>query len=379
MTDITQTGVPTPTGTALLVYPEDAPDIPTDGTYFLFGPDLQKNLLDLVKKDCNSESDPNCPDRLRRSLGDDNSDLVSRAIKWPPSFKKGVLWGAISILIMKWNGEAGEQPPPLNIHMPSSALSQISALSTATKVVFKTADNDPSPVTVQIPTDSDSAPSATSGPLSFAAADGSDHKKGDIEIDAPSDAVANALNDVFKKGKCEAPQSGANLAKRVDNALVDCLTNDFQALLDQIQGNGPLHDLGQQAMQVAPNFPPPNFQDQNQAAAFGQIIAVAADRVPQAIQQIPQRSVVRVSIYVFMIQLARYAQKFMQNRKIFLPGNLVNNQPFKLACPQKGSGYYPKCDSFLCEGKNGQCTSEIMKPCGCDSGNCPSSVDQLVS
>jgi len=377
LTDIPQTGVSTPTGTSLLVYPSDAPDIPDDGSYFLFGPDLQKDLLDSVQKDCESESDPNCPDRLKRSLGNGNADLVSRAIRWPPSYRKGVLWGVISILIMKWKGPGGAQPPPLNIHVPSSALSQINALSSATKVVFKTADNDPSPVTVQITTDSDSTPSPTGGPLSIAAADGSNHKKGDIEIDAPSDEIANALNNIIKKGKCEAPQSGAQLAKRIDTAEVDCYVSDFQELLNQMQGNGPLHDYGQQAMQVAPDFPLPNLQDPNQAAAFGQIVAVAANRVPQAIQRIPQNSVLRATIFLFWIQVARHAQILMQNRRIFLPGNLVNNQPFKLVCPAKGTDYYPQCDSFLCAGQNGQCTSIAMKPGGCD--NCPSDVDQLVS
>ena len=77
-----------------------------------------------------------------------------------------------------------------------------------------------------------------------------------------------------------------------------------------MQANGPLHDYGQQAMQVAPDIPLPNLQDPNQAAAFGQIVAVAANRVPQAIQRIPQNSVLRATIFLFWIQSGQACPNF---------------------------------------------------------------------
>ena len=87
------------------------------------------------------------------------------------------------------------------------------------------------------------------------AANGDGHTKGDIKINAPTDDVAKALNDFFRKGKCQTPPSkrGTNLDKRIDN-IVDCLVNDLLNIITAMRGNGVLSGLAQPAMQVAQNF-----------------------------------------------------------------------------------------------------------------------------
>ena len=227
------------------------------------------------------------------------------------------------------------------------------------------------------------------GPLSTVKADGDGHAKKDLLIETTDDDAEKALNDYLHKGQCQAAPStptrrDLSLEKRVPDAI-ECLLNDFQATLNEFVLNGLLSRLRDSALQVARNFAPPSFADQNYGEAFGQAVAHAADRVPEVFQGIAQEQIGPTTIFIFFIAVAEYGQTFMQARKLYLQTkSLLTDKEFSLICPKKGSRFYPNCDRLLCQGKDGKCTTELMKPCECDSGDkkdtkCSKDVKDMVS
>ena len=331
-------------------------------------------------------NEPKCLNSLEGTFGNDNNDLVRRTLNLS-SFKPSSAVGLARIfsLIVAYLIVKLEDSAAMNFHFPSSALSQISSASSASSAVFKTADNDPSPVSVTMTATESDSPSATSGgPLSTVTADADGHSKGDIEIKAPSNEVANALNEFFKEGDCPAPNSkrGVAMEKRVDDNIEDCLLDGFTNILNAMGINGDLHGLAETAMQVVQNFPLPTFQDQQYAAAFGQALVNGADAVPRYLNGIAQNRIVLTTTFVFLLSTANVQHKLMEESKMVLAQEqlLTFEEEFKPACPEKGDKYYPKCDLFICQGKDGVCTVPPMKPCSCDEGNsnCPGDYDQVI-
>lgn len=229
------------------------------------------------------------------------------------------------------------------------------------------------------------------GPLTTVQADGDGHAKNDLKIEVTDDNAEKAFNDFLHKGQCQAapsqpttPRRDLSLEKRVPN-VIECLINDFQATLNEFVLNGLLAGLRDSALQVARTFPRPSFADQNFGEAFGQAVALAADRVPEVFPNIAQEQIGPTTIFIFFIAVAEYGQTFMQARKLYLQTkSLLTDKEFSLVCPKQGSTFYPKCDRLLCQGKDGKCTTDLMKPCGCDSGDkkdtgCSKDVKDMVS
>ena len=353
------------------------------------GPDLQKNLQDSVKSECADVTDTKCLDALDKVFGKDNDGLVIRAQNSWLSASRGagqigaVFAGLVAFLTAKWTEP--RMPPPLNIHLPSSALSQINSASTASEVVFKTADNDLKAVSVKVTaTQIASASGVSGGPLSTITAEGNGHTRGDIELDAPNNDVANAINDFFKKANCQAPLSkrGTPIDKRADTTIAVCLLSGFTNIVNAMGVGQPLYGLAETAMQVAQSFPLPTFDNQQYAAAFGQALVVGADAIPRNINGVAQDRIVPITTFLYLLATANIQHKLMEGGKIVLAQEqlLKFEQDFKPTCPAQGDAHYPKCDSFICEGKNGLCTVSPMKPCPCDGGksNCPTD-DKMVS
>ncbi len=143
--------------------------------------------------------------------------------------------------------------------------------------------------------------------------------------------------------------------------------------------NGALNALAQPAMQVAQNFPFPEFADPDYAAAFGEFAVWAGDAVPTVLNGIAQPQIVPTTIFVYLLAVAYYGQTFMQARKLFLRSkSFLTDKDFALICPSQDSRFYPTCSKSICQGKNGKCTTDLMKPCPCSdtSSNCPTDFDK---
>lgn len=155
------------------------------------------------------------------------------------------------------------------LHVPAEMLSSLDSASTATEIIYKTADDDASPISAKI-----TATATALGGLKTLSADESGHHKGDIEIDVPNNDVGETLNNFFKKEKqCNAntKKRGVELDKR-DTDLLDCLVNGFNDIMNAMGNGQPLQGLRDTAMQVVRNFPLPTFDNQQYAAAFGQAL-----------------------------------------------------------------------------------------------------------
>ena len=343
----------------------------------------------MVKAKCANVNDPKCIDSIEKIFDGDNDDLVDRGkIRWLSLLKgpRTVFFAIVAYLTAKWKENTrGGQPPPLNFHLPSSALSLINSASTATDVVFKTADSDPSAVSVHVTATEINTPWPTSGgPLVMVTADADGHAKGDIEIDAPSDDVGNALNDFFRTGECKSPplKRKIGLNKRVDRD-VECLVDNFQSLLNAMGVGGQLNGLAPQAMQVAPNVPLPVFANAQYNAAYGQAIVVGGDQIPRVLPNIQRPQVMPAIGFLFMLTIAFFTQQVMEAGRMYLQADSLRpDQPYEFECLTKDSEYFPKCNNIICEGKDGKCTSDPMAHCPCDGNdqnNCPTDAKEKVS
>lgn len=49
------------------------------------------------------------------------------------------------------------------------------------------------------------------------------------------------------------------------------------------------------------------------------------------------------------------------------------DEEYKPVSPQNGDKNFPRCDLFICQGKDGRCAGSPLKPCECDDKNskCP--------
>ena len=207
-----------------------------------------------------------------------------------------------------------------------------------------------------------------------------------IQIGVSNDEGEKAVNGFLQEGQCQAAPTkrDASVKKRVPN-VIECLINDFQATLNALGENGALNGLRDSAMQVARNFPLPSFADMNYNEAFGQAVTLAADRVPEVLEGIAQEQIGPTTIFIFFIAVADYGQTFMKAHKLFLQTKcLLTDADFKLFCPKEGGKFFPQCDRFLCQGKDGKCTTDLMKPCACkaddkeEGSKCSSDVKTMV-
>ena len=214
------------------------------------------------------------------------------------------------------------------------------------------------------------------------AADRNGHHKGDIELDAPNEDVAQAINAFFMEANCQAKRS-IELDVRADNDVQDCLRDGFTNILTAMGVNQPLHGLADTARQVAQNFPLPTFDNQQYAAAFTEMLVYGADEIPRVISGIAQARIVLTTTFLFMLTSANINHQLMEEGRIVLEQErfVKFQEDFKPTCPQTGDKHYPKCDSFVCKGKNGLCTVSPLKPCPCDSdkSDCPTDINDLVS
>lgn len=156
--------------------------------------------------------------------------------------------------------------------------------------------------------------------------------------------------------------------------MVDCLVNNAQDILNAMGVNGALNALSQPAMQVATTFPFPEFVNPDYAAGFGEFAVWAGDAIPNVLNGIAQPQIVPATILVYLLAVADYGQTFMQARKLFLQAkSLLSDKDFALVCPSQDSKFYPSRSKFVCQGKSGKCTTDLMKPCPCSdtAANCP--------
>lgn len=144
------------------------------------------------------------------------------------------------------------------VHVPAEMLSSLDSASTATEIIYKTADDDASPISTKI-----TATDTALGGLKTRSADENGHHKGDIEIHTPNNDVGETLNNFFKKERqCNAntEKRGLELDKR-DTDLWDCLVNGFNDIMNAMGIGQPLQELRDTAMQVARDFPLPIFDN----------------------------------------------------------------------------------------------------------------------
>jgi hypothetical protein len=384
---------PTATGHNIDIYPTNAQDIPGDGAYFVFGPDITKDMLNSVGGDCAKLDDPKCQASLDKIFGNDDNNLVGRSLKqWFRLGKaigsvRNVFVGAIAFLTIKWKANGGhlDDGQGLKLHFPSSALSVIQGASAATRVAYKTADNDPSAVTANIPA-SATASHGSEGLFTILNADANGHHKGNIKLTASSDNDANALNDYYKKeGICPAgpKKRGIQVEKRVPNVAfdVDCIVNDVQNILDGMEGNGPLGGYREQMMQLAPMADPPNWASEVIDGAWRQALVYAGGRMPNALG-IRNEQVPAATRAVFFLAIAQNHAIKMVARSLYIEAQgLLIEKGIYLKCPDKNNKWFPKCDNFVCQGKDGKCTTNFLKPCECNGGDqskCPAEVDKRV-
>ncbi len=387
MANRNQNNVPTPAGKSLVLYPTDAKDIPSGGSHILCGPDLQKELMSTVKSQCVKRDDPKCLDAVVKCLGNNNNDLASAAQHNLLQARQGgvLLVGAFvalvaSVIIGIMQKLEPAKPIPVDIHLPPPILSSLSSASIASVIVFKTADNDPSPISAKI-----TATSSGQGPLKTLTADGNSHHKGDIELDAPSKDVADKINNFFKKSPCQAPKSkrGTKLDRRVDVHVQECLRTAFTNIVNALGADQPLHDLAAPAIRVFQDFPLPTFENQDYAAVFTQALVIGANTLPNIVHDIANNQLVLTSTFLYMLATANVQQKLMEDSKIVLAQEkfLKWDEQFKPTCPAKDAKEFPKCDLPICQGKDGLCTVSPLKPCPCNAGKskCETDYKKFVS
>ena len=228
------------------------------------------------------------------------------------------------------------------------------------------------------------ATKAGSGPLKSFEADKDGHHKGYIEFEAPTKQVANAINDIFKKAECKASRRkrGASILKRVDNNIIDCLMRGTTNIIDAMRTGQPLQCLAETARNALQNIPLPNFHDQQYAAAYGQALVANAEAVPRIFNGIPQNQIVMTITFAYLLSAANVQHRLMEESKIVLADEALAKfeEDFKPVCPEKGSPNFPKCDSSICQGKDGKCTVSPMKPCDCGGNkfNCPKGKDKVT-
>ena len=384
MANIYQKGAPTPAGRSLVLYPTDAKDIPPGGSHVLFGPDLQKDLLDTVKSQCTNREDPKCLDTVIKHCATNGQDLASAAKGNLLQSRNAPAIGAFAalvgaVIIGIYRDSEPVKVPLVDLNLPPTVLSHLLSASTATEIIFKTADNDPSPIPATI-TATDSGP----GPLKTLTADGNGHHKGDIEIDAPNKDVAEKINNFFKQSACKAPKPkrGMELNKRVDTVLQDCVRTAFTNILNALGADQPLNELAAPAVRVAQDFPLPMFNGQDYAAVFTQALIIGANTLPNIIHDIAQNELALTSTFIFLLATANVKNQLMQDSKMVLAQEqlLRWDEEFKPTCPAKGDKNFPKCDLPICQGKNGLCTVSPLKPCPCDTkSTCEKDFKKFVS
>lgn len=119
------------------------------------GPDVPKMIDDTWKSECGTPNNAKCVDAITKIFEGDNNQLAVAASnaylmarQIPPPAALGALaalFGAVVIAGFKMLEPV--KPIPVHIHVPSIVLSSLSRASTASKFVFKIADNDANPVT----------------------------------------------------------------------------------------------------------------------------------------------------------------------------------------------------------------------------------------
>lgn len=338
-----------------------------------------------MKSECANREDPKCLDAVIKCCRDDNADLAKATEgKFPRS--GAVFVGAFAALVAAvYIGIFSKLEPSKGIpreilYLPPPVLSQLDSASTATEIIFKTADNDPSPISAKI-----TATSSGSGPLKTLTADGNGHHKGDIELDAPNKDVADKINSFFKQGACQAPTSkrGMELDKRIDTHVQDCLRTTFTNILNALGANQPLHDLAAPAVRIVQDFPLPTFDNQDYAAVFTQALVIGANTLPNIIPDIANDQLVLTSTFVYILATAHMKGKLMEDSKMVLAQEqlLKWDEEFKPTCPAKGDKEFPKCDLPICQGNDGLCTVSPLKPCPCDGGKskCETDYKKFVS
>ena len=343
--------------------------------------------MEKAKADCQTITDE-CINSIDGVFGGDKGELARRGIgkliggKFPWRVGK-VFTMIVSYLTANWAFNSGaEQPPPLALHMPSHIIAQASSASKADKITFKTAADDSKPITATISaTDS----TETGDPMIILGADEGDHHKGDIDIELPSDGVFDAFKKMEDKGPCsqlETSRLFKRLSKRVDN-VVDCVTDNFQAILDAMTNNGPLHELRDTALQVHQDFPLQNFVNQGFNEAFGQALMIGSERLPVVLVGIATEQIWAACAFATILAVSwQMGTKLLTNRHVyFAKENFVEGSDFKVKCPHAQDGFGLKCPSPICEGKDQKCTYDTFKGCPCEDDNkkCPTEVKDFVS
>ena len=338
--------------------------------------------MEKAKTDCKTITDK-CINSVDAVFDGQNGDLARRGgrlIGGKLPWRVGKVFSMIvSYLTAYWAYKSGaEQPPPLALHLPSHVIAQASSASKAEKLIFKTAADDSKPVTATVSaTDS----TETGDPMIILGADEGDHHKGDIDVDLPSDGVFDALKKLEDQGQCLPPKS-SRLFRRVDE-VADCVTDNFQSILNAMTGDGPLHELRNTALAVRQDFPLPMFVNQQFNEAFGQALMIGAERLPVVLVGIAREQIWAASAFAFVLAVTiQMRTKLLTSRHVYLgKENLDQGKEFKVTCPHTQDGFSLKCPSPICEGKDQKCTYDIMKGCPCEEENqkCPKDAKDFVS
>ena len=354
--------------------------------HLLLGPELQEAVLHSLKVECSDVDDSTCIEVIKTTFESDKGDLAFKnddnslePRKLPGGLRAQLAVAAAAAVMGLFEKLEPARGVPVDIHLPADVLSELEDASTASEMVFKTADEDASPISAKLtPTPVD----INSSPLKTLTADENGHAKGDIEIDAPSEEVAKAINDFFGESKCQLPISKRknNLKQRKDEGVAECLLNGFENLLNAMAAEGPLNGLAKTAAQVAQDFPLPTFDDPQYAAAFGRAVAVGGEVVPRVITGISQNRILAAITLVFFLSAANVRHELMNGGKIVLSQkSLVKfSNDSHATCPTENR---PKCNLFVCQGKDGKCTTPPLASCPCDEDDkqCPEDEDDWVS
>jgi len=79
---------------------------------------------------------------------------------------------------------------------------------------------------------------------------------------------------------------------------------------------------------------------------------------------------------------ANYRQIFMVSKHLFIEAKgLLIDEGIYLKYPNKDNKWFAKCEGLVCQGKDGKCTPNVLRPCECNGGQqneCPEEVKKRV-
>lgn len=141
--EVTQKKGPTPAGNEIAV------ETDASGVNIFLGPDRADAYKRAVDENCASLADSKCLDSAKQALGVEPNEagLQKRFI---PLVALGVAY--LASLVFTWNHliTSDQNYHPVKIHFPTPTGADVDTWASATAMVFKGSDNDPTPTPVAL-------------------------------------------------------------------------------------------------------------------------------------------------------------------------------------------------------------------------------------